>query len=140
MDEKYGFLVRASSREPIDEPEYSRTALMGTTPLVVSMTPMYLTFGTSRTLIVGAVVHDLPDQSMSDLSCLLISLLARSHSEILISSVAKCARRRLGRPCFLLPFPVQLVSSLRSEGHTEIKNYTAGDLVSVLVSELPGLW
>lgn len=96
---------------------------------------MYLTFGTSRTLIVGAVIHDLPDRSMSYLSCPLISLLALSHSEILIASVAICARRRLGRPCFLLPSPVQLVSSLSSGGDTGIKNRTAADLVSVMASE-----
>lgn len=98
---------------------------------------MYLMFGRSRTLIVGAVVHDLPDRLMSYLSCPLISLLAQSHSEILISSAAICARRRPGRPYLLLPSPVQLVSSLSSDGYTGIKNRAAGDLVSVRLSESP---
>lgn len=138
MDEKCDFLVRASWQEPTDEPEYFRMVSMDMIPLMVPTTPMYLTFGMSRTLIVGAVVRDLPDRSMSYLSCPLVSLLARSHSEILISSVAICARRRPGRPCLLLPSPVQLVSSLNSEGDTEIKNRTAAGLVSVM-SGLPGL-
>lgn len=99
---------------------------------------MYLTAGKSQTPIAGAVVRGLPGRSMSYLSCPLISLLARSHSEILILSVAKCARRRLGRPYFLLPSPVQLVSSLGSEDDHGIKR-TAGELVSVTVSESPGL-
>lgn len=100
---------------------------------------MYLMFVMSRTLIVGAVVHDLPDRLMSYLSCPLISLLARSHSEILISSAAICARRRPGRPCLLLPSPVQLVSSLSSKGYTGTENRTAGDLASVMLSESPVL-
>ena len=130
MGEKHDSLVRASSSEPTDEPGYSQTASMDMTPLMVPRTPKYLTSGTSRTLIVGAVVHGPPDRSMSYLLCPLIFLLVRSRSEILISSAAICARRHLGRPCLLLLAPVQLVLSPSSEGDTEIENRTARAVVS----------